>query len=268
MQNQNKKPYAAPSLSIEELSKGLYESNLKLDDINKRQSEFFSNISHDLRSPIAAIKTAIEYLQSTPDIDPSETEKLYKLIYKKVASLDYMINEVFFLTKLDTNSDIVKPVLIPCGNYLEDFFFTAQADSKFKNIRLRLDVPLDFNHMINIDPNYFERVLNNLFDNAFRYLESDGCITLKATTNNQADKVFISVIDNGSGIDPTNLARIFERSFTGDTSRTPDDKTGAGLGLSICKRIIEIHNGTISCDSKTGSNHGTCFTITLPIFKS
>ncbi len=268
MQKQNKKQYNAPLLSVEELSKGLYESNLKLDDINKRQSEFFSNISHDLRSPIAAIKTAIEYLQSTPGIDSSETEKLYKLIYKKASSLEYMINEVFFLTKLDTNSDIVKPMLIPCGNYLEDFFFTAQADSKFKDITLKLDVPMDFNYMINIDPNYFERVLNNLFDNAFRYLKSDGCITLRATTSKAVDKVYISVIDNGSGISPMNLARIFERSYTGDTSRTPDDKTGAGLGLSICKRIIEIHNGTISCDSKTGSNHGTCFTITLPIFES
>ena len=268
MQKKKKKWYDAPSLSVQELSKGLYESNIKLDDINKRQNEYFSNISHDLRSPIAAIRSAIEYLESTPDISSSDRDKLYRLIDKKAVSLEYMIDEVFLLTKLDSNIDIVKPVPVPCGNYLEDFFFTTQVDSKFKNIDLYLDVPIDFNYLVNIDTAYFERVLNNLFDNARRYLDGNGYIKLSAKVDESQEHVIISIIDNGHGIEAPNLSRIFERTFTGDVSRTPNDKTGAGLGLSICKRVIELLNGTISCESKTGSEHGTTFTITLPVCES
>ena len=265
MNDNSKKKYDAPSLAVEELSKGLYESNLKLGDINKKQREFFSNISHDLRSPIAAIRSAIEYLEETPDISSDERENLYKLIDKKAASLEYMIDEIFLLSKLSTNNSIVKPVPLPCGNYLEDFFFTNQADSKFDDVTLVLDVPMDFEHVVDIDPNYFDRVLNNLFDNALRYIGEDGRITLSAKVDDSNTHVIISVTDNGTGIDPSNIDKIFDRTFTGDVSRTPSGKSGAGLGLSICKKIVEIHSGEITCNSKTGSDHGTTFAITLPV---
>lgn len=265
MKEHSKKRYDEPSLGVEDLSQGLYKSNLKLGSINQKQSEYFSNISHDLRSPIAAIRSAIEYLEETPGIDPDDRKDLYKLIDKKAASLEYMIDEIFLLSKLSTNSTIIKPVPLPCGNYLEDFFFTNEADSKFNGVDLVLDVPMSFEHTIMIDPNYFDRVLNNLFDNALRYLGENGSIKLSANVDNSKTHVIISVTDNGSGISPDNIDKVFERSFTGDISRTPSGKSGAGLGLSICKKIVEIHSGTIKCNSKTGSDHGTTFAITLPI---
>lgn len=268
MNDYSKKKYDTPSLDVEELSKGLYESNLKLGNINKRQSEYFSNISHDLRSPIAAIRSAIEYLEETPNIDPVSRNDLYNLIDKKAASLEYMIDEIFILSKLSSNSSIVKPVPLPCGNYLEDFFFTSQADHKFINVNLELDVPMSFEYLVNIDTNYFDRVLNNLFDNALRYIKDDGTITLSAKTDDNNSHVIISVTDNGTGIDASNIDKIFDRTFTGDASRTPAHKSGAGLGLSICKKIVEIHLGEITCKSKKGNDHGTTFTITLPISKS
>ncbi|SES35262.1 His Kinase A (phospho-acceptor) domain-containing protein [Butyrivibrio fibrisolvens] len=267
MKEHSKKRYDEPSLGVEDLSQGLYKSNLKLGSINQKQSEYFSNISHDLRSPIAAIRSAIEYLEETPGISTDDRKNLYRLIDKKAASLEYMIDEIFLLSKLSSNSTIVRPVPLPCGNYLEDFFFTNEADSKFKDVDLVLDVPMSFEYTIEIDPNYFDRVLNNLFDNALRYLGEDGSITLSASTDESKTHVIISVSDNGSGISPDNIDKIFERSFTGDISRTPSGKSGAGLGLSICKKIVEIHSGTITCRSKTGSDHGTTFAITLPILK-
>lgn len=267
MKEHSKKRYDEPSLGVEDLSKGLYKSNLKLGSINQKQSEYFSNISHDLRSPIAAIRSAIEYLEETPGISTDDRKDLYRLIDKKAASLEYMIDEIFLLSKLSSNRTIVRPVPLPCGNYLEDFFFTNEADSKFKDVDLVLDVPMSFEYTIEIDPNYFDRVLNNLFDNALRYLGEDGSITLSASTDESETHVIISVSDNGSGISPDNIDKIFERSFTGDIPRTPSGKSGAGLGLSICKKIVEILSGTITCRSKTGSDHGTTFAITLPILK-
>ena len=265
MSNKKKRKYDAPSLSVEELSKALYESNLKLGGINREQNEFFSNISHDLRSPIAAIRSAIEYLEHTPEIDETKQHELYSLIAWKAVSLEHMIDEIFLLTKLNTIDSLLQPESIPCGNYLEDFFFTSQTDSKFSNVTLKLDVPLDFEYIVEIDPFYFDRVLNNLYDNALKHLGENGEIILGATTDAERKNVIITVTDNGFGIKEDDIPKVFNRSFTGDKPRTPSKNPGAGLGLSICKKVIEILGGTISCKSKTGSDHGTTFTITLPV---
>lgn len=266
--SQNKKQYNEPSLTVEELSKALYESNLKLNNIMHERDDFYKNISHDLRSPIAAIRGAIETLQSSPDIDKERVTELYSLIDSKTRSLEHMINELFFLTKISTGDSLLNQKTIPIGNYLEDFFFTTQTDSKFDSIDLQLDVPLDFSYPVDIDTNYFDRVLNNLFDNAFRYLDEDGFIRLGASVDEEKKNVSITVTDNAIGIPAEVLPRIFERSFMVDSSRNPSKDKGAGLGLSICKTITELHGGTISCESKTGSDHGTAFTITLPVSRS
>ena len=263
-----KQRYDEPDLSVADLTRALYESNLKLDGITREQNEFFSNISHDLRSPIAAIRSAIEYLEETPDIEQMKKLELYGLIDRKASSLEHMIEEIFLLTKLSTTATILKPELIPCGNYLEDFFFTNQADTKYSSVELKLDVPLEFDYFVEIDPYYFDRVLNNLFDNAFRHLGDGGYIRLSASVDDSGSNVNISVSDNGSGIKSEDIPKVFDRTFTGSASRTPTVNSGAGLGLSICKKIVEILGGTITCKSKTGSDHGTTFTITLPVTAS
>ena len=265
MSNQKKHIYNAPSLTIEDLSRALYDSNLKLNSLMKERDEFFANISHDLRSPIAAIRSSVEFLQSTNDLDDAKRNEIYTLIDSKTKSLEYMINEIFLLTKLSTKDDMLHPEIIPCGFFLEEFFFTNQPDSKFDKANLKLDVPLDLDCNINIDPHYFERVLNNLFDNALRHLYEGGHITLSAQTDDNNRIVLISVIDDGEGISDEDLPKIFDRSYMGNSSRTPGKNSGAGLGLSICHKIIELSGGSIRCTSKTGRDHGTIFTITLPV---
>ncbi len=260
-----KQTYNEPFLSVEDLSKALYESTNKLSGLITEQNEFFSNISHDLRSPIAAIRSAIEYLQSSDDIDNKKRHELYTLINAKALSLEYMINEIFVLTKLSTSDNLLKPTIVPCGNYLEDFFFMTELNPRYENMQLILDVPLEFAWNIEIDPNYMNRALDNLFENAWRHTFGNGRIILGAKLSVDEKKVIISVSDNGEGIEEEDLPRIFERSFMSDTSRNPGSMQGAGLGLSICKRIIELSGGYIECSSKTGSDHGTVFTITLPI---
>ncbi|WP_408071379.1 sensor histidine kinase [Butyrivibrio sp. JL13D10] len=263
--NNKKQSYNEPSLTVEDLSKALYESNNKLSKLITEQNEFFSNISHDLRSPIAAIRSAIEYLQSSPDIDAKKQEELYTLISSKTLSLENMINEIFVLTKLSTKDDLLKPSIVPCGNYLEDFFFMTELNPRYENMQLILDVPLDFAWNIEIDIGYMNRALDNLFENAWRHTFGEGRISLGASLSADEKHVIITVTDNGEGIEENDLPRIFERSYMSDASRNPGNAQGAGLGLSICKKIIELLGGSIDCKSKTGSNHGTTFTITLPI---
>ncbi len=264
----NKKQiYTEPVLSVEDLTTALYESNNKLNSLIANQNEFFSNISHDLRSPISAIRSAIEYLQSSDDIDEKKRNELYTLINSKALSLEHMITEIFVLTKLSTSDDLLKPSVVPCGNYLEDFFFMTELNPRYENMQLILDVPLDFAWNIEIDTNYMNRALDNLFENAWRHTFGNGKITLGAKLSADNKHVIISVSDNGEGIKKEDLPKIFDRTFMSDSSRNPGSIQGVGLGLSICKKIIELSGGSIECKSKTGSNHGTAFTIALPISK-
>lgn len=260
-----KQIYNEPSLTIEDLSTALYETNNKLKKTIQIQNEFFANISHDLRSPIAAIRSAIEYLESSDDIDENKKKELYSLIDSKTKTIEFMIDEVFLLTKLNTKDDLLKPENIPCGNYLEDFFFTTELNPRFEHINLVLDVPIDFQYNVRIDSRYMNRVLDNLFENAWRHTHGNGCIRLSARVSNEGEIVVIDVYDDGEGISKEDLPHVFERTYMADTSRTPGAKSGAGLGLSICKKIVELLGGSISCESDTGENHGTTFTIKLPV---
>ena len=268
MQSKKKQQYDEPTMTVDELSKALYESNTKLANNIREQKDFFYNISHDLRSPIAAIRGAIEYLESDNSIDDKKRTEMYSLIDAKSKSLEFMIEEIFLLTKLGTNEKLLKPAVVPCGNYLEDYFFTNELDPKYKDLNLFLDVPMEFEWGIYVDTNYMNRVLDNLFENARRHTAKGGSITLSAKLSDDNSSAVIEVRDTGEGIEQNDIARVFDKSFMSDASRTPGSESGAGLGLSICKRIVELSNGTISCTSSTGEDHGTAFTIMLPVCQS
>lgn len=259
-----KNEYTDPSLSVEDLSHALFDANQKMAGIIKERDEIFANISHDLRSPITAIHNAVEYLESDLDISPEEQKKAIHLIHERTDALQTMINNIFLLTRLDNSGDkMLKKEDIPCGPFLEDFFYLCEADSKYSKRNLILDVPEDFNYLISIDPHQMNRVLDNLFNNALKHTSSDASITLSASI--AGNKVIITVADDGEGISHEDLAHIFDRSYKVDTSRTPTSNSGAGLGLSICQKIISIHDGTISCESDPENHKGTRFIIQLPV---
>ncbi len=260
----NKNEYSDPSLSVEDLSHALFDANQKMANIIKERDEIFANISHDLRSPITAIHNAVEYLESDLDLSPDEQKKAIHLIHERTDALQTMINNIFLLTRLDNSGDkMLSREDIPCGPFLEDFFYLCEADSKYDGRNLILDVPEKFDYMISIDPHQINRVLDNLFNNALKHTPADASITLSAqkTDNN----IIIIVSDDGDGIAASDVEHIFDRSYKVNTSRTPSSDSGAGLGLSICQKIISIHDGTISCESDPSSMKGTRFIISLPI---
>ena len=141
----------------------------------------------------------------------------------------------------------------------------CEADPRFDGAELTLDIPNPLSTTLNIDPVLMHRVLDNLFTNALKYSKGTPKITLGASLTKEEgrDLLLIYVQDNGIGIAKKHLPYIFDRSYTAQKSRTPDEHASTGFGLSIVKSIVERHSGTVSCQSETGT--GSRFEIRLAV---
>lgn len=262
-----KKSFKKPELSVEDLSHALYESNIKLTNTIQERNEIYANISHDLRSPITAIRSSIEYLQSLENPSKEELSSALNLMSERSLVLEKMINDIFLLTKMDFSTYNLNFVSIPIIPFLEDIFFSYDEDPKYSDRKLILDVDDSFEATVSIDVDNMKRVLDNLFNNALKFSTSGDSITLSAKPSAEGDQVLISIADSGIGISKENLENVFNRSFRVSDARTPNAHQGAGLGLSICKSIVEKHNGTIWCCSE-GQDKGSTFIISLPTEKA
>lgn len=269
----SKHQFEKPELSIEELSHALFETTLKLQTTNEQlrkqeqqNKEFYANISHDLRAPVTAINNSIEYLLSKDSVSQEELINTLKMMQKRTNYLSKLINDVFLLSALEsapigTVSSKVHKEPVDIGFFLEDYFYMCEADSRFEQATLTLDIPENFQLTMSIDPGLMHRVLDNLFSNALKYSSSTPSITLGTFLENH--NLCIYVEDKGIGIAKKHLEKIFERSYMVQKARTPDQQNSSGFGLAIVKAIVEQHGGTIRCESQV--KVGSRFIITLPI---
>lgn len=262
-----KKAYEKPQLTVEELSLALYTANeqlrvanLHLMQIDEARVKMFTNISHDLRAPITAIRSSVEYLNSCHPISQAELTQILKIIEQRTMTLEQLINDIFLLASLEGTHNPLSLKAIDIGILLEDYFFSAQTNSLYKERILTLDVPSDFRILLQVDPDKIVRVLDNLFVNALKYSEPGDAISLSVTLEDTA--VLIHVTDTGIGIPTEELSKIFAPAYTVSSSRTPNQASSHGLGLSIAKSIVELHQGRIWCESVLGE--GSTFSFTLP----
>lgn len=262
-----KKKFELPNLTIEELSEELVITNLKLTQANEKlrqseqaRSEMFSNISHDLRSPITAIKNSVELLSDMTDYSPEKVKPLLAIMNKRIDTLEQLINDIFLLVSLDHDYKQMELEPVPLGFFLEEFFFSIDADSHYQDRTLRLCVAEDLDVLVLVDPHELERVLDNLFTNAYKYSKPGDIISLDAKV--EQDRVIVSISDTGIGIAKENLSKIFDRCFIVEKARTPG-VSSTGLGLTITKSIIEHFHGSIWCKSVLGK--GSTFSFSLPI---
>ncbi|MBP3577087.1 MAG: HAMP domain-containing histidine kinase, partial [Lachnospiraceae bacterium] len=145
-----KKQFESPSLTIEELTAELYLSKKDLKKANdmlveqeKNRTELFANLSHDLRSPITALRNSIDYIQTLDEYTKEELQPIFNLMQNRILTLETLINNLFLLTTLENTAIPFHFEPIGIGMFLEDFFFNCEADKKYDNRELVLDVPLD-----------------------------------------------------------------------------------------------------------------------------
>jgi two-component system, OmpR family, sensor kinase len=229
---------------------------LKQTDASRR--ELVANVSHDLRTPLATLHGYLETLLIKEGrLTAAEQRSFLDIAVRQSERLRRRVEELFELAKLDANYDQVDRELFSLAELVQDVSqkFALLVDGKgiALHTQLQKDVPF-----IQADIALIERALENLLQNALRFTPEHGSITIALTYDGTA--VTVRVQDTGCGIPSEHLPHIFDRFYRADQERRGD---GAGLGLAITKRIVELHGGSIEATSTP--NIGTSISFRLPI---
>jgi len=232
-------------------------THLKLMD--QMKSDFVSMVSHEIRSPLTTVLSQIKILLDglAGELGAKQADILSRMSIK-INGLVELSNELLDLSRIEAGLIVQDRQEVQLMDILNELVEFIQPRAKEKNISLSLkktDIPV-----VNTDPKNMEEVFSNLITNALLYTPEGGEVTVSGGI--KGDFVVISVTDNGYGIAPDEIPRIFERFYRSKTEKTRNI-VGTGLGLPIVKTIVEAHNGTISVKSKEGV--GSTFYVRLPL---
>ncbi len=224
--------------------------------------ELITNISHDLKTPLTAIKGYSEGLLDGVADTPEKQQKYLNTIIAKANDMTLLVDELSCYAKIDTGSMPYHFENVNVNEYFGDCIEEKRSELEFKNFELSYSSAVLDNVEVSADCEQMKRVVNNIIENAIKYrsAERDGKIFVRLTEEPDGEFVRVEIEDNGKGIPASALPHIFERFYRADTAR--NTKTGGtGLGLAIVSKIIQEHGGKIW--AKSEENVGTCIGFTL-----
>lgn len=244
---------------FEEMRKRLKDTAADAVEYDKRSKELISNISHDLKTPITAIKGYVEGIMDGVADTPEKMERYIKTIYNKANEMDALINELTLYSKIDSNRIPYNFSTIFVNNYFDDCAEELEVELSARGIAFGYYNYVEKDVKIIADAEQLRRVINNIVSNSEKYMDKEHkAINLRV--KDVGDFVQIELEDNGKGIGAKELPYIFERFYRTDASRN-SSTGGSGIGLSIVKKIIEEHGGKIWATSKEGTGTVMYFVI-------
>lgn len=229
----------------------------RLESSFKNERQFTSDASHELRTPVSVIMAHAEYGLSQRD-QPAEMAEALQVIQQQAGKMNKLIASLLLLARADHHEEILEFERVNLSEVAEMVIEEIKTVAQAKNIAVMAEMDPDL--IIFADQTSIMRLLLNLLQNAVRYGRENGWA--KLTLRRAQDGVWGSVEDNGTGIAPSNIDKIWHRFYQEDASRKSAENSGAGLGLPIVKWIIERHNGQINVQSRLGQ--GTTFHFFLP----
>ena len=244
------------SASINRMAKELAEKRSREQAFERQRNELITNVSHDLRSPLTSIIGYVRLLKETGCSDEVKFREYIEVTDRRLEGLNKLVNELFELTKLDAPDFSVNLEQGDVTAIVRQFGFEMGIILEQHTLKLTCDIDdTPFESML--DYERFARVMQNLFANVIKYAEPNTAVLLQSRVN--ADSITIALtncIVGGTSVDTKNM---FDRFYKEDAART--DTSGAGLGLAIAKRIIELHGGEISAKQDSGN---ITVTVQLP----
>jgi len=220
------------------------------------KKDFVSNVSHELKTPIAVLKGVIETLDS--EEKDSEKKRFISMASKRINQMDTLINDLLIIARLESQEDKVVKTNINLKRFINQVYEDLAHLTKEKNIKFNNNI--DENFQIYGDEQKLSILFKNLIENAIKYNKENGTVEIKSYEEEKFSVV--EVKDTGIGIPKESLPLIFERFYRVDKSRSRS-VGGTGLGLSIVKHIAEAHKGKVSVSSELGK--GSSFKVYLPL---
>jgi signal transduction histidine kinase len=235
---------------FEEMRKRLKESTEEKILMDKENKELISNISHDLKTPITAVKGYVEGIMDGVADTPEKMDRYVRTIYNKTNEMDHLINELTFYSKIDTNRIPYTFSKLNVEEYFSDCAEELGLEMETRGIELVYANYVEKDVQVIADGEQIRRVIHNIVSNAIKYMEKPkGIIQLRV--KDVGDFIQVEIEDNGKGIAAKDLPYIFDRFYRTDVSRN-SSKGGSGIGLSIVKKIMEDHGGKVWATSRLG----------------
>ena len=221
-----------------------------LEQADQQRAALLRSVSHDLRTPLATIRAVATDLSSGVTFEPETRHELLGLVVDEAERLDRIVANLLNLSRIEAGSFLPDRQAVDVGELVEACCHRLQR--VLKNVRLNIDIEPDM-PLLRLDYSQFDQVLSNLLENAVRHSPPGGVVRVVARAGPPFE---LSVVDEGQGIDPDLLARVFEpfAAATGSGS--------SGVGLAICRAIVEAHGGTIDASDAPGG--GACLMVVVP----
>ena len=253
--------------NIAKVNAELVDANKKLLENEDARKRMMSNVSHDLRTPITAIRGYVELLINSGYMITEEMHQTYlKNMHVRCLQIEQMIEELMQLTRLESGGFNLNIQTLSVSEIIENLYDLYETECRHAGRTLLMELPE--NDPLNVlgDPNNLIRVFDNLIVNAIRYTSENGHIIIRAvreTTAGNSENIHILVKDDGFGIPSSEIPYVFDRFYR--ASNSAGVKNGSGLGLAIVKSIVEKHKGKVWVES--GENPGSTFHVLLPANK-
>lgn len=243
----------------------------RLADFVDRKREFLAHAAHDLRTPLAAIRSSVEVALAAEEsgrlddrLNPLQRAEVLADVIEEVAALETLVNQLLLLSESDVDRMAIDADPVPVSTVVAKAVDMFAGVAEQSEVTLSADVTPDLK--LTGNRHLIRQLANNLIDNAIKYTPSGGSVRVTLDLrDDRSDRpsIVLRVQDTGIGIEQADVERIFDRFFRVEASRTRlPETTGTGLGLAICQAVAEAHGGSIDCKSQPG--HGTIMTAELP----
>jgi two-component system phosphate regulon sensor histidine kinase PhoR len=232
-----------------------------LRKVERLRQDFVANVSHELKTPLAVIKSSVEALADGAAEEPDARNMFLTQVVREADRLEELISDLLSLARIESGNLGLEPQAIALGRAITDCMERHQARAEIKTLTLVERPPPDQPGDVSawVDADALRQVMDNLVDNAIKYTPNGGRISVRWTA--RGDTVSFEVADSGLGIPEADLPRIFERFYRVDKARSRA-VGGTGLGLAIVKHLVQAMKGQVTVTSKVGK--GTTFRVTLP----
>ncbi len=237
----------------------LFHDVTQLRRVEEMRRDFVANVSHELRTPLSIFRGYLETLLDNPQQPPGELLRILEVMERHSDRLNALVEDVLSLARLESPGAELDLSEVDLPELLHAIMRDWEKRFEAKQLKSHLNFPGNL-PLLDADESRLQEVIYNLLDNAVKYSQPGGTVSLRAAVI--GDRVRISVADQGVGIREADLPRIFERFYRADKARSRE-LGGTGLGLSIVKHIVQLHGGTVEAESAPGQ--GTTISVILPV---